>query len=527
MSNYSELKKNEFKQIICSNDIKYLHDGLNNEMYFRADEGSFNKSMESLHEKGFILSCLFCEQNFSEEHKFTLFYVFEIEMCENIAVLVRDVDSSAVVSISDIFASASWYEREISDGFGIEFKGNADKRRLFLHEIYSSNFHPLLKSFKNKGIGIETRGVVKEEYDFKKIEGEGVYQIPVGPVHAGIIEPGHFRFSVIGETIYNLEVRMFYKHRGIEKLMEGKKPNECVKIAESVSGDESVANAVAFCMAVEKISGCAIPKRADQLRAIFMELERIYSHLGDMAGMIVDVAFPVGASPFFIMREEVFRQNEKLTGSRFMKGAVGIGGLLKVSNESLSGLSSFLDKLEPRFADAVQSIKMTPSVTGRLETTGIVKKELIKPLNITGPAARACGANKDNRISNPYGIYKNLEIILKTREDGDVFSRFNVKAKELRESIRIIQSIIKNISSGDAKSECKIEDGHTIAVVEAARGQNMHYVDIRNGVVYRCKIRTASFCNWQVIQHAVLGNIVPDFPLINKSLNLSYAGTDL
>ena len=178
------------------------------------------------------------------------------------------------------------------------------------------------------------------------MKGDGVYHVAVGPVHAGIIEPGHFRFSVIGEPIFNLEVRMFYKHRGLEKLAEGKAPDDCVKIAETISGDETVANAVAYCIAVEKICGTEVPKRALQLRTVLLELERIYSHLGDLAGMCVDVAYPVGASPFFILREEILRQNDNLTGSRFLKGAVTVGGLTKdLSAEALKQLSTYLVKL--------------------------------------------------------------------------------------------------------------------------------------------------------------------------------------
>ncbi len=225
--------------------------------------------------------------------------------------------------------------------------------------------------------------------------GEGVYQIPVGPVHAGIIEPGHFRFSVIGETIFNLEIRMFYKHRGIEKLAEGKTPEECVGIAETISGDESVANAVAFSLAIEKVCQANIPFRAGHLRTILLEMERIYSHLGDMAGMIVDVAFPRGASRFFILREEIFRQNALLTGSRFMKGIVRPGGLKKdISNQVLTGLVDYLAAFLPRFEDALEGVLASSSVVDRLETTGIIRPELVNPLNITGPAARAgrCGS---------------------------------------------------------------------------------------------------------------------------------------
>ncbi len=285
-------------------------EGLNNELYLPVNESELQKALNVMNENSFELNSLFCVEDFAEKG-FTLFYVFEKTGFEQILILQYALSGNKALSIAKIFPSACWYEREITDGFGIEFQDAFDKRRLFLHETYPSDFHPLLKSFKNGKIE-NVAPDNQNDYVFKQVEGEGVYQIPVGPVHAGIIEPGHFRFSVIGETIFNLEVRLFYKHRGLEKLAEGKTPQECVKIAESISGDETVANAVAFCNAVEKICGLSIPKRALQLRTILLELERIYSHLGDLAGMCVDVAYPVGASPFFILREEIFRQNERI-----------------------------------------------------------------------------------------------------------------------------------------------------------------------------------------------------------------------
>jgi formate hydrogenlyase subunit 5 len=162
-----------------------------------------------------------------------------------------------------------------------------------------------------------------------------------------------------------------------------------------------------------------------------------------------------------------------------------------------------------------------------LETTGVIRKELINPLNITGPAARASGVDIDTRTDHPYGIYSCLEIRKRTGQNGDVLSRFEVKAQEIEDSVNIIQKLIVDIKTGKVNFEVKIRDGHSLAMVEAARGQNFHWVNIQNGLIDRYKVRTASFCNWQAIEHAVIGNIVPDFPLINKSLNLSYAGTDL
>ncbi|HET8688914.1 MAG TPA: NADH-quinone oxidoreductase subunit C, partial [Methanosarcina sp.] len=366
-------------------------------------EEEFLKTVPVLSEKGFVLISLFCVQDFEESPDFTLFYVFRLSGSTDVFAFIRHVRTETT-SIATVFPSACWYEREIRDGFGIEFTDAFDKRRLFLHEAYPEGFHPLLKSFKNGKIqAVENP---EEAYPFKQVEGEGVYQIPVGPVHAGIIEPGHFRFSVIGEPIFNLEIRLFYKHRGIEKLAEGKRPSACVPIAEAISGDETVANSVAFCTAVEKIAGIEVPARASCLRGILLELERIYSHMGDLSGMITDIGFPKMTTPFLILRENIFRQNELLTDSRFMRDVIGLGGVKKeISGESLSKLSLYLKTFVPQFESAIKAVHASSSLIDRFSTTGVLKKKLIAPLNLTGPIARAAGASYDVRLDHPYGIY--------------------------------------------------------------------------------------------------------------------------
>ena len=516
---------NEVLEIISGQKLT-LTEGLNNELYLPLNESDLQKAISVFNENSFELISLFCVEDFAQKG-FTLFYVFEVTGFEQILILQYGLSGNQAVSIAKTYPSACWYEREITDGFGVEFLGAFDTRRLFLHETYPSDFHPLLKSFKNGKIETQTPDN-QNEYVFKQVEGEGVYQIPVGPVHAGIIEPGHFRFSVIGETIFNLEVRLFYKHRGLEKLAEGMKPQDCVKIAETISGDETVANAVAFCIAVEKICGLSVPKRALQLRTVLLELERVYSHLGDLAGMCVDVAYPVGASPFFILREDIFRQNDALTTSRFLKGIVIVGGLIKdVPEGALKNLSSYLLSF-PEKLNAATGIDSTYfSVIDRFETTGKVKEEILSPLHITGPVARASGKMTDTRINHPYGLYRELNLKGRTLPNGDVLARFNLKAAEVLESVKIIQRIISELDDVQVSVACEVRDGFALSMVESPRGQNVHWVQIKNGLVDRYKVRTASFCNWQAMEHAVLGNIVPDFPLINKSMNLSYAGTDM
>jgi formate hydrogenlyase subunit 5 len=357
--------------------------GKNSEFYIPLGEKEFLKTVPVLSKKGFVLISLFCVQDFEENPGFTLFYIFRLNGSTDVFAFMRQVWTETT-SIAMVFPSACWYEREIRDGFGIEFTDAFDKRRLFLHEAYPEGFHPLLKSFKNGKIQAVQNP--EEAYPFKQVEGEGVYQIPVGPVHAGIIEPGHFRFSVIGESIFNLEIRLFYKHRGIEKLAEGKNPFACVPIAEAISGDETVANAVAFCTAVEKIAGIEVPARASYLRAILLELERIYSHMGDLSGMITDIGFPRMTTPFLILREDLFRQNELLTGSRFMRDAIDLGGVKKeISREALSKLALYLKTFVPQFESAITAVFTSSSLIDRFSMTGILKKKLLPHLILQAP----------------------------------------------------------------------------------------------------------------------------------------------
>ena len=499
--------------------------GHNGEFYIEVREEEFLQIAETLAKRKCVLTGLFCAEGFSREARFSLFTVFEKKSA--ILVAIRHTNGQAV-SLAGTFPSASWFERECRDGFGVEFHGAFDTRRLFLHENYPVGFHPLQKSFRNGPIPAAQPLDAADEYPFRPVRGEGVYQVPVGPVHAGIIEPGHFRFSVIGETIFNLEIRMFYKHRGIEKLAEGRTPQDCVAVAEAVSGDESVANATGFCLAIEKIAQLQVPDRAWYLRTVLLELERICSHLGDQAGMLIDVAFPLGANQFAVLREDIFRMNASLTGSRFMRGMVVPGGLSQdLRKEHLMELGRFISRFRKRYRVGLKIVLSTTSVLDRFATTGIIRKGLLRPLNITGPAARASGGKVDVRTDHPYGIYGIFPPDNTILHDGDVLSRFTVKASEIMDSLELIDQLLGAIPDGPVKTELVTRDGYALALVESARGQNICWVWIRDGKVERYKVRTASFCNWQTIEHAVQGNIVPDFPVINKSLNLSYAGTDL
>ncbi len=499
--------------------------GPGGEQYLTMSPEEFRAAAEALSIHSFALIGLFAAEGFSTTSPFSIFSIFAKN--GRILVLIREAGSE-VLSLAGLFASASWFEREVTDGFGIRFACASDTRRLFLHECYPDDFHPLKKSVPNAPPGEAPTLPPGRMYLFRQVKGDSVYQVPVGPVHAGVIEPGHFRFSVIGETIFNLEIRMFWKHRGIEKLAEGRKPADCLPVAEAVSGDETVANATGFCTAVERIAGIRVPDRAWYIRTILLELERISAHLADQAGMLIDVAFPLGANQFSVLREECVRMQEQLTGSRFMRGSICIGGVSRDCRaEDLSALAAFIRDLRKRYRVGLRIVLSTTSVIDRFATTGVVKRSLILPLNLTGPVARASGSAGDVRAENPYGVYGRYKPPVHPLYDGDVLSRFTLKATEIADSISMIERLIAEIPGGEVRSTDPVRDGYALALVESPRGQNLCWVRIAEGKIDRYKVRTASFCNWQAIEHAAQGNIIADFPVINKSMNLSYAGTDL
>ena len=501
------------------------------------DDLQFMESFETLKRDGFTLVNLFCAEGFRKQNGLSLFYVLEKKGYSRYLMVLKSVSKRrSPQAIDSIFPVASLFEREVQDGYGITFRDITDGRRLFLHEGYPTTFHPLCRSFCNKDF---TRRIIsaekREDYVFKNVSGEGVYHIPVGPVHAGIIEPGHFRFSAIGETVLNLEVRMSYKHRGIEKLAEGKTLQEGLKLAEAISGDETAANVMAYCMAAERMLGCVVPVRAQYIRLIYLEMERTYALLSDLAGMIIDVAYAKGASSFFILREEVLRWNHIFCGSRFFKNAFSIGGVsCDLKKDDLVEFLHFLNGFERRFKEAAQQIMNKSSVIDRFESTGIVEPRLIIPLSLSGPLARASGTAMDVRADHAYGLYKmnkRCRPSVATRTNGDVMSRFEVKSETILESISLIKTAVAAMPKGAVCAAGKYskpsKEASAFTVTESCRGRNQHWIWLKNGKISRYKICTASFCNWLAIEHAVIGNIVPDFPLINKSMNLSYAGNDL
>ena len=428
-------------------------------------------------------------------------------------------------ALTPVFYAADWYGREMQDMFGIVAIGHPDLRPLYLYDDWPTGMYPLRKDFDD-GIKI---GRTPRTYTYRKVEGEGVMEIPVGPIHAGIIEPGHFRFSVAGEPIINLEIRLGYVHRGVEKVSESTPYVKGVRLAERISGDNGMAHSAAYCMALERAAGVFIPDRARHLRTVFLEMERIYNHLGDIGGIALDTAFSTGAQQAYIMRERMLDMNDLLTGSRLLRGVNVVGGVRRdLTAEDAGRLRSHLVTLHLELRDWIEMVTTMPSFLDRVERTGILSYEAAVDLNVVGPAARASGLGRDVRKDHPYAAYRDMAFSIPLRREGDVNARMWVKIEEIQESISIIDQVLGSLPTGPLRAEvAPQEDATAVALVESPRGELLHWLQCGKDSPRRHKIRDASFCNWPAIEVAVLGNIVPDFPLINKSFNLSYAGDDL
>lgn len=486
-----------------------------------------------------LLTIICCDEQ-KLNGRFKIRHVFGSDVDDFFLFVISSINPSHPYfsSICDVFPSSILYEREINDMFGLIAKENPNLQPLILHDFPNDVF-PLRKDFKLNNT-VKTNS---KQFEFTPITGEGVCEIPVGPIHAGIIEPGHFRFSVVGETIINLETRLGYTHKGIEKLAESMPINDVVFLSERISGDESVANSVAFCQAVEKIAQLTIPQKAKQIRLLFAELERIYNHLGTLSGILADIGFSYGASRLNILKEQMMQLNEKLSGSRILFGVNQIGGVkTNIIDETLIDIHSVLDDVFQTFEKLFDLLKSNSSVMDRLRNTGIIEKQMAKDWGLVGISSRCIGIETDARHTHPYGYYPSINLKQKTpretmeyqvelqKQIGDVLSRFMSRVNDLRQSKNIIDSI--TVLENDELS-IQMDDKLTpyssgLGYAESHRGETLHWVMIgEHNSIFRYKIRTASFSNWPIIEHAVLNNIVADFPVINKSFDFSYSGNDL
>ena len=428
-------------------------------------------------------------------------------------------------SVTRTVLAAHWYERYAMDMFGIVAEGHPDPRRLVLHENMPEGVHPLRKDFAwNTKL---PRANVP--YPMHHVEGEGIYEIPVGPIHAGIIEPGHFRFNVAGERIITLEGKLFFTHKGVEKLLEGKNSASALPFVERISGDCAASHALAFCQAVESIAGCDVPARAQDIRALLCELERVTMHIFDIGNIIGNgTGYTVLAAHGFRLREDMMRLSQALCGNRFWRGMFVPGGCARdLDAQALRSVGSCIDVVFDDMSALFEMAMGSDAVRERLETSGILRTDAALAYGAVGPAARASGIDRDVRRDHPYASYRRCPVRVSVQTGGDVYARLLVRREELAASVAVIRHLLHHLSGGPVLSPCSPGTGAAIGAVESWRGELIHVVYMHNGVTDRCVIRDPSFCNWPLFAEIGPGNIVPDFPLCNKSLNLSYSGTDL
>ena len=471
---------------------------------------------------------VFAEDRRADDGVFFNYYVFEQRGNSSYLILRAPVrpDDLEFPSLSAELPAVNWQEREIQDWFGLKAVGHPNPRRVAMHDNWP-DVHPLRKDFPFANALPVFEG---ERHIYRPALGEGVLQVPVGPVHAGIIEPGHFNFAVAGEPILYLQLRMFYTHKGTEKLFENLPIHKAVFLAESISGDSSFSHGTAFCQAIENAAEIEVPQSALMTRTILLELERVYNHVADIGAIATDVGFVVANAHAGRLREMLLNLNEQVSGSRLLRGVVCVGGVRRAWQAGQQNLlRSTIDRFEKEFKDLIALIYSSDSTRDRLEHTGILRPEKARDLGIVGVGGRASGVDLDVRRDHPYAAYSEFTFRIPVFQAGDVWHRMQVRIDEVIESIDILRSATEhNLYGAHCAAPRTIpSDRCAISAVEGWRGEIIHWVRTGPGDrLERCKIKDPSLNNWPALVEAVQGNIIADFPVINKSFNLSYSGTD-
>ncbi|MBI1778470.1 MAG: nickel-dependent hydrogenase large subunit [Proteobacteria bacterium] len=429
-----------------------------------------------------------------------------------------DCPEGSYPSLAAVRPGAIRLERAIRDLHGLDAEGAADTRPWLDHGRW----------------GAISRLIAAAPYPFLPVEGEGVHQIPVGPVHAGIIEPGHFRFHANGETVVRLEERLGYVHKGTERLMQGKTALEAARLAGRLSGDATVAYAIAFARAVEAALGVEPPPRAVYLRALMAELERIANHFGDFGAICNDAAFGFIQAHATVAREGVLRAAETCFGHRLMMDRVVPGGVaVDLAEAAGPRVALLMTELADSLAYLMRIYDNKPSLQDRTVSTGVALSELVHRFAAGGFVGRASGRAVDARKSPGYPPYDDLDFDIPTRSEGDVHARLMIRIEELKQSFRLVEQLLERMPQGEIRRELPSAvggggSGEGIAEVESFRGDVFVYVKLDGeGRVIRCHPRDPSWFQWPLLEACVENNIVADFPLCNKSFNCSYSGHDL
>ena len=449
----------------------------------------------------------------------------------HLALRIHGISAPCVVSVrprAGDFPSVGRYhapairlERAVRDLYGFAPAGIQDRRSWLDHGAWGVR-SPL-------GTRQPSGKRDPAAYDFLPVAGEGLHQIPVGPVHAGIIEPGHFRFSVNGETVVRLEQRLGYVHKGIDGLLTDADVERASRVVARVSGDSTVAYSFAFARAVEEAIDLDPPPRAKVLRGVMAELERIANHLGDIGAICNDASFSLIHAHCGIFRERVLATADRAFGHRLMMDRIMPGGTEEAAPAAARAILAMLDEIEKPFAEIVRLYDDTPSLQDRTCTTGIVSSELVAQWAAGGHVGRASGRNFDTRRDFPYAPYDGALFEVPVFTKGDVDARVWVRIREIEQSIRLLRAWLADLPVGPVREPLPTIEGarEGIAITEAFRGDVLVWVRIVGGRIARCHARDASWFQWPLLEAAIENNIVADFPLCNKSFNCSYSGHDL
>ena len=443
--------------------------------------------------------------------------------------LPLDATARSFPDLAGVFPCAARMQRAVADLSGLQAEGGRDTRAWLSHSLWP-DASPPLQAGPADPVRVAA-GTLPADYPFVRVEGDGVHEIAVGPVHAGIIEPGHFRFSVVGEKVLRLEQHLGYAHKGIERRFTELAPLVAHRLAGRVSGDSTVAFAWAYCMALESAWQGAIPERAAWLRALLLERERVANHLGDLGALGNDAALGFGLAQFSRLREDWQRLSGAAFGHRLMMDAIVPGG---VAFDLASPMSDRIRQQCDAIDRDVRALKVVydehAGLQDRFLTTGRVTPPLAAQLGLTGLAGRASGQSADLRCDHAWAPYDRLEVAMATHRNGDVAARVTVRFEEVLESLRLIRALCAGLPAGAVRAD--LQPGAVASIgagwVEGWRGEVFVALEVSaDARIVRCHCHDPSWQNWPVLEHAVIGNIVPDFPLINKSFNLSYSGHDL
>ena len=482
---------------------------------------SLRSRAQGILDDGFRLALIAAHE---DEDRFRIVYVFVAPRPDRRVelILATGREAPSIPSLAGLSFPAGRFEREMRDLYGIIPIDHPLPRRLVRHHHWPQGWYPM----RSDAGPPPPFGSPEEPYPFLTVEGPGVFEIPVGPIHAGLIEPGHFRLSVVGETILKLKARLWFVHRGIEKLAEGRLLADVVPLMERVSGDTAVGHTLAYCLAVEEALDWPVPARANVTRAAVLELERLYNHVTDLGALCNDAGQGLLNTHAMRVRERLLRLNADVTGHRLLRGAVFPGGVRIRDWPNACELR----EIAADVAEIVDLALNHSVVLDRFSGTAILTAEQVSDIGVVGYAARASGVVLDARRDHPFTeATEGLTVVTET--GGDVLARFLVRAGEVQESVALLLQLIDDVGAGEiasAKPTWMSQGASGLGLVEGWRGTIAHRVEISpDKRLHRLKIVDPSFLNWPALPVALVDTIVPDFPLTNKSFNLSYAGNDL